>query len=1135
MPEDQQDKLKLMINQYLLNLSNSLKNHWELECRFGTLKQKEGKIMRLDFDNVINKLTSLGFRTRNSPLIMLKISNDVEGRVNNDLKNIKTIITGINDIQNYCKTNMLINIETNSVNDNVNFLRKERVVINDKKINPIDYNNFHCRVDLQEEEILDDSDERVRDIITNWRDTKKIFRYITRYTFVHQDMPFKVDCSIVKSSKQGRNGLISEYQILESNIFNNDENYEIELEFNEIPLKMKLNIKNEDDLVYKIIMSLKRQILIILMGLQKTNYPICYDEIEFVKSSYLKLINNNVEQDFNKELNVYDFIGPSTVTLHKGNLLENYSSMINIRNDYTVTEKADGIRKLLFIARSGKVYFIDQNMNIQFTGSQVCSMDLLNTICDGEHVITDKNNNYNNKFLIFDIYIYHNDNCKNMPLVKKRGIKDCRLDKMNDFIKKLNGNIGSVTGKDPTIEISLKIFHFSKNNELDIFHHSNAILEKEETGLMSYNTDGLIYTPMYLAVGSSEIGKGSKMKKVSWKHSFKWKPSEFNTIDFLLTSIKNEDKTDKISSVNDEGINMSALGLLKQYKSFKLRVGYNEQQHGYVNPCQMIIDDEIPDFNDKDDNKNYKPMLFYPTEPADDKANNVNIIIDNNIKVSGESICKALNGDIIEDKMIVEFKYDMKGNEGWKWIPLRVRYDKTELYRKGNKEFGNAYHVANSVWKSIYNPITKDMIRGKEEVVDNNDSSEIYYSKDGNKSETRALRNFHNLYIKKKLITSVSSKGDSLIDLAVGKGGDIPKWVNAELNFVLGVDIMKDNIYNRNDGICVRYLNAKKKIRNVPDALFIVGDVSKNLKNGNAMGYDKGKQIMNALLGKGEKSENSLGVNVYKHYGRFSEGFNIVSCQFAMHYFFENKNTLLEFIKNVSQMCDVGGYFIGTTYDGEKMFNKLKNKLQGEKISGFKEFENNEKTKIWEITKKYDYKEFNDNWTSLGYEIEVFQESIGKSFSEFLVNYNYLFEIMENCGFILLTNEEANEVGMPNSTGDFRELYHKMEQDVGNNPSTKAEYGKSFEMSKDERDISFINRYFILKKIRNVEIDEITLFNEEKIQKQKEEKDTENIKSKIKQQQNELESNVDVVGSSLQIPSKKKRVKKSVGVVIGKK
>ena len=53
-----------------------------------------------------------------------------------------------------------------------------------------------------------------------------------------------------------------------------------------------------------------------------------------------------------------------------------------------------------------------------------------------------------------------------------------------------------------------------------------------------------------------------------------------------------------------------------------------------------------------------------------------------------------------------------------------------------------------------------------------------------------------------------------LIDYAVGKGGDLPKWINAKLSFVLGIDIArKDNIENRLDGACARYLNYHKKFR----------------------------------------------------------------------------------------------------------------------------------------------------------------------------------------------------------------------------------------------------------------------------------------------------------------------------------
>ena len=44
------------------------------------------------------------------------------------------------------------------------------------------------------------------------------------------------------------------------------------------------------------------------------------------------------------------------------------SSAPNINKPYTVTDKADGDRKLLYIANDGKMYLIDTNMKVQFTG-----------------------------------------------------------------------------------------------------------------------------------------------------------------------------------------------------------------------------------------------------------------------------------------------------------------------------------------------------------------------------------------------------------------------------------------------------------------------------------------------------------------------------------------------------------------------------------------------------------------------------------------------------------------------------------------------------------------------------------------------------------------------------------------------
>ena len=71
----------------------------------------------------------------------------------------------------------------------------------------------------------------------------------------------------------------------------------------------------------------------------------------------------------------------------------------------------------------------------------------------------------------------------------------------------------------------------------------------------------------------------------------------------------------------------------------------------------------------------------------------------------GPMLCEE--GGVIEDNTIVEFRYDFAAEEGWRWKPLRVRYDKTAKLRTGKPSYGNAYHVANSNWHSIHNPVTR--------------------------------------------------------------------------------------------------------------------------------------------------------------------------------------------------------------------------------------------------------------------------------------------------------------------------------------------------------------------------------------------------------------------------------------------
>ena len=76
-------------------------------------------------------------------------------------------------------------------------------------------------------------------------------------------------------------------------------------------------------------------------------------------------------------------------------------------------------------------------------------------------------------------------------------------------------------------------------------------------------------------------------------------------------------------------------------------------------------------------------------------------------------------------------------------------------------------------------------------------NADVYYNK-SNSGSRDILQKLHN-YIKSQLIVSNSVSGQTMIDFACGKGGDLWKWDEARLSFVFGVDYSRDNIENRFD------------------------------------------------------------------------------------------------------------------------------------------------------------------------------------------------------------------------------------------------------------------------------------------------------------------------------------------------
>jgi hypothetical protein len=351
---------------------------------------------------------------------------------------------------------------------------------------------------------------------------------------------------------------------------------------------------------------------------------------------------------------------------------------------------------------------------------------------------------------------------------------------------------------------------------------------------------------------------------------------------------------------------------------------------------------------------------------------------------------------------------------------------------------------------------------------------------------TEAMKNFHNLYVKKLLIKSVTKQGDTLIDYACGKAGDLPKWIGAKLSFVFGIDISKDNLENRLDGACSRFLKARKSNKHVPYALFVNGNSAYNIKDGSAMLNEKAKQITEAVFGKGNKDPNKIGAGVARQYGKGAEGFNISSCQFAVHYFFENPDTLKGFMKNIAECTKHNGYFIGTAYDGKLVFNELRKTRSGESIQIIED-----DRKIWEITKGYSADTLDDDSSSIGYRIDVFQESINQTISEYLVNFDYFNRVMTAYGFEIISREEANEMGLPEGSGLFSELFLNMLDEISRNKFKAKDYGDAPMMTSIEKKISFLNRYFVYKKIRVVNTEAIELelgeYNESAVLRDKKE------------------------------------------------
>jgi hypothetical protein len=847
-----------------------------------------------------------------------------------------------------------------------------------------------------------------------WEDLRKKYKIIKQISYTDKnDTQYIVN--IVKSSND------EFYSLKQSGIIKSSQKYEFSIIVN--------NKENIIPSIVRMIQSLSLSSMILSKPQQK-----------LIIDSYYNLIKKDVfVSAYNKGNGEIPLLTPKPVTLERTNMIDpSEYGAISILSEYTVTEKADGERLLMYINEIGKVYLINNTFRVEDTGLKA-SADAYNSLIDGEYITCNKRRDTTKKglYAAFDIYYIKNKKVTDLPLIDKNA---CRY----KYLKSLEGLISS---NDNAIEFIVKNHITSDNILLDC----KNILENVKS--YPYEIDGLIFTPAKLAVYSYYANKAVQISdNMKWDRVFKWKPVEQNTIDFLI----------------QEGKEIMMDG--QKYKEIKLYVGYNASQWEQISPeegLRLKYDKEYAKQN-KTQRTSYIPKLFKPTiyySPGIEIAH---------IKINHNGELRADNGDKIEGESIVEFKYilDEKIPIGRRWIPLRVREDKTRIYKQGKlSKTANELGVAINIWRSIHLPVTTGMIIGNEPVFSKDapddmedrllETDDIYYSREIPRDSLLSVHmlNFHNQGIKRTLYTKADKKG-ALLELACGQGGDMNRWVDANYNFVLGVDLVKNNIYNPRYGAYSRMLKRRKQYMtkvegaekiNYIDMVFVVGDCTANLKDGTAAALvndPESEKILKLVLNKQKSVQNHLKYIAAKG----SNGFDAVSCMFAVHYFFQTEEKLNGFLMNVSTNLKKGGIFFCTFMDGKKVEDAITG-AGGDMVEGRKLFDDYANgVPVWCLIRRYN----KDAPSKYNKKVDVFIENTQRLIPEYLVDYDLLVQKAKTYNLELFETEM------------FGDTFNKLKDAIPDDLASRQHLDDDIlALDKDDvqKQFSFLNRWVIFKKI----------------------------------------------------------------------
>ena len=307
---------------------------------------------------------------------------------------------------------------------------------------------------------------------------------------------------------------------------------------------------------------------------------------------------------------------------------------------------------------------------------------------------------------------------------------------------------------------------------------------------------------------------------------------------------------------------------------------------------------------------------------------------------------------------VIEYRWDYNLK---RFLPLKTRWDKTlNPYKQGN--FGT---VACSIWNNITNPIEKDILFKLRNL---NIKDDIYF---------KNMRRFHNK-IKEGLYNKYTKNTDSLLELCVGKGGDMHKWLYNNVKYICGYDISEKNLNECNE----RFKSVQKNNNiNIINADFYKLDLR----------VDNSKHIISKHL------DNHPSIKKY----------TTISCQFAIHYFFESKNIFDNLIDILDNCLDDNGTFM-ITYMDSSLVNQLfasskpKNKeSEGTSIEMVYKEDNGNIVYLLKKTQQ-------PNNNAFGNKLKIFLDGnniLNETSDEYLVDSKFLISYMNERGYTCIEND----------------------------------------------------------------------------------------------------------------------------------